>query len=38
MYLPRGPALADHVWTLTVRIFDIYWSTTVVVLRAKIGE
>ena len=36
-YLNRGPQLADHIWTLTVRIFDIRWSTTVVQLLAKIG-
>ena len=38
LYLPRGPDLADHVWTFTIRIIDTRWSTTVVYVRAKVGE
>ena len=33
-----GPELADHIWIVTVRIIDVYWSTRVINLRAKIGN
>ena len=36
--LPPGPALEDHVWILTVKIRDRYWSTTTEDVRVKIGE
>ena len=36
--LPAGPYEDDHVWTLTVKIRDVYGATTVVYVQAKIGE
>ena len=36
--LPAGSELADRVWSLTVKIVDVYWATRVVNLRAKIGR
>ena len=36
-YLPAGSDTADIVYTITVKIIDVFWSTTVVVLRARIG-
>ena len=36
--LPPGPRLEDHVWVLTVHISDTFGATTVVILRAKIGQ
>ena len=36
--MPPGPNLADHVWLISVWIMDSFWTTTIVVLRAKIGR
>ena len=38
IYLPPSPNLQDIVYTLTVRVFDVYWSTATVELRVKIGS
>ena len=36
--LSLGPQLADYIWIIRVRVIDVYWSTRVIDLRAKIGQ
>ena len=35
--LPPGPDPADIIWNITVKIRDVYWATTVVLLLPTIG-
>ena len=36
--LPEYSQPIDYVWTATVRVIDVYWSTRVVNISAKIGQ